>query len=381
MNEVNEKNEIIKSMIGVEVYPVDDDANNIMKATKIPYSKITIFGTAFEPLVEAFQFLSNTGGSGLYKVTVPNGGHLAKFKDGSGNLGTVLDKKNKIVGQATMKPVVCNPTMLFMAVALASVDEKLDIIMETQQEMLDFLIQKEMSELRGDLSLLSDIINNYKFNWSNDMYKKNNHIKVLDIKQDAERKINFYREQIAKKISKKSFIHNDSDVKKQFEKIHDEFKEYQLALYLYSFATYLEVILLENFDSSYLECVVSKIEDYSYNYRVFYSECYNQIENHSKTSIESFILGRSASVNKAAGEVLTKIPAFEKTKVDKILLNTSSRLKKLSTKKTEQTMNQFSDNQNNAVLVFVEKINTIKSLYNKPLNIFIDSENMYFDSI
>ena len=101
-----------------------------------------------------------------------------------------------------MTPVLCNPTMLLVAATLVNIDKKLDAIQETQQEMLDFIVQKEKSALKGDLDFLMDIYNNYKFNWNSEKYKTANHIKVLDIRQSAGRSIDFYREQIKKRISK-----------------------------------------------------------------------------------------------------------------------------------------------------------------------------------
>jgi hypothetical protein len=69
-------------------------------------------------LTAAFRNVINGGGatSGLYQVTIPKGAHLAEFKNGSGYLGSVL-KENGAVGggQAVLNPLVCNPTMLFMA--------------------------------------------------------------------------------------------------------------------------------------------------------------------------------------------------------------------------------------------------------------------------
>ena len=96
-----------------------------------------------------------------------------------------------------------------------------------------------------------DIYNNYKHNWNSDRYKTANHIKALDVRQNAGRMIDFYREKIKKHISKKTFLHSDQDVKKQLSKVQDEFKEYQLALYLYGFGYFLEVLLQENFDAAY----------------------------------------------------------------------------------------------------------------------------------
>ena len=190
MGENNKKNEIVKAMTDVEYYPTDvEEQVNIAKYTKLPLSRVPALGTAFEPLAAAFKNVLNGGGttSGLYKVTIPKGGHLAEFNNGSGYLGSVL-KNNGAVGggQAVLNPLVFNPTMLFMAMALANIDKKLDSIQEMQQEILDFLVQKEKSELRGDLNFLADILNNYKYNGNNDKYKSSNYIKVLDIRQAAE---------------------------------------------------------------------------------------------------------------------------------------------------------------------------------------------------
>lgn len=96
-----------------------------------------------------------------------------------------------------------DPTMLFMAAALANIDKKLDSIKEMQQEMMDFLVQKEKAELKGNLTFLYDVFNNYKYNWNNEMYKNSNHTMVLAIKKEAEAKIVFYREQIIAKVNKK----------------------------------------------------------------------------------------------------------------------------------------------------------------------------------
>ena len=148
-----------------------------------------------------------------------------------------------------------------MALALANIDKKLDDIKEMQKEILNFLVMKEKSDLRGDLNFLADVLNNYKYNWNNEKYKNSNHIKVLDIRQAAERKILFYRERITTKIQSKSIFHIDQDVKKQLDQIQSEFKDYQLALYLFSFSSFLEVMLLENFDSAYLDGISQKIEN------------------------------------------------------------------------------------------------------------------------
>ena len=66
------------------------------------------------------------------------------------------------------------------------------------------------------------------------------HILVQQIKKESETSIILYRDQIAKKLKKRSLIHSDQEVKAVLNKLQAQFKDYQLALYLYSYSTFLE---------------------------------------------------------------------------------------------------------------------------------------------
>jgi len=379
------KNEFAKAMAEIELYPAVVEKNvNVAQYSKFPISRLAAFGTAFEPVSAAFQYVlsgGSAGGSGLYMVTVPKGGHLATFNDGSGFLGGALKINNQVgAGQARLNPLVCNPAMLFMAVALANIDKKLDTIQEMQQELMNFLVQKERSELKGDMKFLADTLSNYKHNWNSEKFKNSSHVKVLDIRQAADRKIDFYREQIASKISKKSFFHSDQDVKKQLGEIDSEFNDYQLAVYLFAFSSFLEVMLLENFSEAYLDCITKKIEEHSLQYRELYTKCYDQLEGYSKTSIQSQLLKGLASVNKIAGETIAKVPVISKSQIDETLIKAGDKLGEFNLKRTEQTLNQFIEKQSAYVRPFVDNINTVNRLYNQPTELLFDQENFYLST-
>ena len=381
MEDNNEKNEIIKVMQNVEFYPaVLEEEVSIEKYSKLPLSNISALGATFEPITAAFQNVMQGGTiSGLYRVTIPNGGHLAEFKNGKGYLGAVLKGNNAVGGgQAVLNPLVFNPTMLVMAIALMDINKKLDNIQETQKEILEFLALKEKSKLKGNLNFLADVLNNYKYNWDNEKYKNNHHIKTLDIKQDAEQSIIFYQEQISKKIKKQSFIHSDKNVKDMLRKIQSEFKDYQNALYLFSFSSFLEVMLLENFESAYLDRVTQKIESYSFQYRELYTKCFNQIDLYSKSSIDSHLINALASINKVAGDAIAKVPVISKSQIDETLVETSKRLGNFSSKKTKRTLEKFLDKQNSNVGPFIENIKTVNRIYNQPMELLFDQENIYY---
>lgn len=377
---IDKKEEIIKLMTNTEYYPVFlEDEIGKDKYLKVPYLELLALGTAFEPLKTTFQEITKASGgkSGLYRVEVPNGMSLAKFNKKSGYLGSALKENNQIGGQAVLNPVLFNPTMLFMAGTVIIINRKFDEIQEIQQEIFDFLIQKERSELRGDLKFLSDVLSNHKYNWDNEKYKNSNYIKTLDIRQTAESKIDFYRERIKSKINKKSLLQTEQLVKRQLEKVELEFKDYQLALYIYGFSSFLEVMLLENFNSDYLNGISKKIESYSFHYRELYTKSYNEIEGNAKSSIQSQLVNKLATANKFIGETISKASAIKNSEIDEKLIETGNKLGEYSINRIEDTMNQFIENQNSYVYPFIENINEINRLYNQPIELVFDKENIY----
>ena len=284
-------------------------------------------------------------------------------------------------GQAQMTPLACDPTMIFMAAALANIEKKLDAIQDMQKEMMDFLVQKEKSDLKGNLNFLFDVFNNYKYNWKNKMYKNSNHIKVLDIRQEAEKKIAFYREQIIAKVNKKSFIHSDQTVNKQLQSVQDQFKDYQLALYLLGFSSFLEVMLLGNFDADYLTGISDKLEKYSLKYRELYTKCYDEIESYSSTSVQSSILKGVAKASTSVGKFVEKIPVISKGQADEALIAAGDKLDELNDGKLRKQMQSLIEHQSNSIRPFIENIDTVNELCNKPVQLLIDKDNLYISTI
>ncbi len=370
----------VLNQTSLELYPtLIEDEYPLTNYTKCPLSRLAALGTAFEPIASGVQKVVGNSGtsSGLFRVTIPNGTHLAEYKSGVGNLGTVLNANNQIAGQAVLNPLVCNPTMIFMAAALASIDKKLDSIQELQQEMMEFLEQKERAELRGNLVFLADVLKNFRFNWDNETYKSSNHIKVLDIRQTAEQKILFYREHISSKLNKKSFIHSDKDVQKQIDAIQSAFKEYQLSLYTHGFSSFLDVMLSGSYASEYLNGIKQKIESYSLQYRELYTKCYDQLEAYYGSTIQSTLLKGIKSASKATGEAIAKIPVLKKRSVDETLLEAGTKLDLMVEKRSMQQLQRLATRHSSCVRPFVEMIETVDKLNSNPINLVFNNETVY----
>lgn len=384
MNELSNRESLLQMITMAQIPPLEiDNEINEQTYSKLPLSRVTALGTGLEPLVAAVQQITSGGQavSGFYKVTIPAGTHLAKFKDGADFLGTALSNSNNIIeSQARLTPLVCNPAMLFAAATLASIDKKLDAIQESQKEMMDFLVQKEKSSLKGDLDFLTDVFNNFKFNWNSDKYKSANHIKVLDIRQESGRRIDFYREQIKRHLGKKALLHSDRDVRKQLEQIQDELKDYQLSLYLYGFAYFLEVLLQENYDAAYLSAISEKIDSLSLQYRELYSTAYSMLEERTKSSLQAKMLSGLSAANKFAGETIAKIPVISKSQLDENLIEAGQKLGGLGEKREKDTMQQLVARQSSDVRLFIEQINAINRIYNGQMTLIFDKETLYLGS-
>jgi hypothetical protein len=381
-------------MTVVEFSPVTlDDGISLKEYQKIPFEGIAALGSAFAQIPQAFRTVTSTmgGGQQLYTLNMRGlDGTLSSLGGDGVNMLTGVYNETGIIGNAVYNPVAnpsmvttmpINPAMLCMSVALISIEKKLEVIAQTQQQILSFLEQKNESELIGNLKFLSDVLNNFKFNYENERYKTNMHIKALDIKQISEQNIIFYKKQITELINKRSSVHVNQQTDKLLLDVQNKFKYYKLALYQYSFASFLEILLLENFEHNYLEKIAKTINDQSIEYKEFYTECYDKIEHNVQTSVESVFLSRLSKVSEAAGEAVAKVPVISKSQIDEGLISGGKKLHELGSKKVEKTMEQFRENKADETMVFAENIRNVDKLYNSSMRLLFDGSNIYIKSI
>ena len=375
-----EKNEVL-NVIDVDIVPYEGNVKED-EGTKIPFEKFAglAVGAAFiKPLTELIQTKQI---SGLYKVSLPPGTHLASFKNGAGNLGTALSNKtNKLAGQAVLNPasvktVAIDPTAIAMMAMLANMEKKLADIQELQKEMMQFIEQKEKSEQRGNLIFLQDIYENYQFNTENDKYKQNNHVKVLDIKQAAEQKIDFYKTQIKTKLEKDELIHWDADVSSQEKKLKSDLGEYQLALYTYAFSSLMDIVFLENFEEDFLEKIKAKIKAYKLEYQTIYTDVFNYIEKKSDTSLQQVALDVTSKSSKGLGKLFKNTFIGRKTGIDKTLTKAGEGIDDFKHKRTDTKTFKLIENKESKVEPFIDNIDKINMVYNKPVIVLFGPDDV-----
>ena len=377
------KKEIIQRAATVDLCPAPIEQAEIeeYKSQSIKLEDLSSLGVGFETVKNALASVTSGKASAVYKVTIPSGGHLAEAKDGGGFLGTVLkNSDNKIMAQARLQEVsglACDPTMLFMSAALMSIEMKLNEIQDTQIEILDLLVQKEKAKLRGSITFLTEAVSNYKFNWDNEQYKNANYQKALDIRQQSEQSILLAQNQINKELAKKDLINTDQSVEKKIEKLKSNMEDYQLALYLLGLSYYAEILLQGNFDSQYLRSISEKIDQYSIDYRIIYSKVYDTLAKSKGSAIQGMLLKGLGKAGKGIGDAMGQVPLLKKGPIDEVLKKAGNGISTQRDKDETKDLAKLLPQKNCNVKPFVDTLDMINRLYNEPVELAFDQNNLY----
>ena len=352
-----------------------------------PVVDFVALGNSFSRVSAGFSALSAIAKSSgkLYEASFPVHGHLAAAKDGSGLLGTIINEKG-IAGQARFTEVgditktAGELSNVFMAMALMAINKSLQTIEDNQKAIIDFLETDKQTQLKGDLNVLTEVINDYQYNWENSQWLSNRETQILDIKRSSEQNILFYREMIEKKLaSKKQLIR--FDVSKSLNEIQNRLKYYKLALYLFSFSSFMGIMLLKNFDSNYLDAIKNRIRSYADDFDSFYERSVEGVGKIAEASLQSRTFQGLSTASKFIGNQIAKIPdKNNKIKVDDKLISGSDKLKEKNEKTIADTKDVFLSAQDNGIKLFEDKINMINRIYNEPLKLYFDEEKLYFNN-
>lgn len=355
---------------------------NLSKAIRIPFTEAALTGGSLMQLAPTLKALvsgNQIGNGSLVRVVFPAGvkGNLAIDKAGMA-LGGILKDGG---GLAQARLVAVDPSTLAAQAAMAAImmeiNKKLDNIQEMQQRILDFLEQDKQAEQQANLKVLTDILEGYKHNWDNAQYLQNHHMKALDIKQAAEKNIIFYQEQIAAAIKKMPSIHLDQAVKAAITELGKLFSQYRMALYQFSFASFLEVMLLGNFRQAYLDQVAAKVQDYNQHYQIQFSECRDMIKRYSSESVETKVLAGIGNAGKALGKFIGSVPFLAQGPVDEWLQDNGEALLKGNDEKTQKVAALFGTEEKIGNEVFVDSIRNVALISNQTTDVLFDGEALY----
>lgn len=263
----------------------------------------------------------------LYRVILPKDAHLARVHGENAFIGSAVKDGKGVIGQARFIPASTTNTAttpfanggsasalsvsagLIIAVALLDVDKKLKDVRETGLRVLAFLETKERTRIEGNVEILNDIFDNYKYNLNNSLYKTNKHAQAQTIKSEAEQSIKLYRAQIDEELRKQTFLHANKNVEDKLARVERLNDCYKLALYCYSLAYFIEIMLFENFEPDYLNNVLATLERHKEQYFQLKTTALAQLEQYAGTSVQAYAVKAFEKIGSGASKLIAKIPA------------------------------------------------------------------------
>ena len=386
-------NKGITATMDIETVLTEDIGQTKQNGTKIPYTELAALGGGFSTLAESFRTITSSveyAGEPLYRAVIPEGiiGTILKFKDEDALTGMIHNKADGLVAnvrwkeasdlsgvQTTAMPY--DPTMMFMAMALISIDKKLDKIQEMQEEIIDFLKRDKESKIVGSVNSLYEVLSQYKYNWDNDKFISAKLNLVQSIKKEAKENEVFYRKEIDGIKGKVKKIHMTINAKKLAGNIRKSFQDYKLSLYMYSFASFIETMLLENFSKDYIDSVVKSIRDYDDRFKELLREYRELIEKQMAGSIDAMVAKGVSKANLKVGGAIEKTPVISKGPIDELMIGIGSRIEDSQKKKAEKQFNGFFSSETCDPAQFAEQLEKLRDGYNEPSEFLLDGENLY----
>ena len=159
-------------------------------------------------------------------------------------------------------------------------------------------------------------------------------MKALDIKQTAEKNILFYQEQIEAAVRKMPAVYLDQAVGGLLDEWTKLFKNYRTAVYSFAFSSLLEVLLLGNFQQSYLDQVAEKTRRYRERYQTLFAQCRDRLRTLSGDSVESKLLSGIGNASRALGRLIASAPVLGQGAADKWLEESGEKVKAVLLRET-----------------------------------------------
>lgn len=391
MGEIIERQAELAELLNVECYPITLDEVNLSKYSKVPMTDIASIGAGLSSIPEALRTTTSTfstSAKNIYEEV--KGITLKEASDGSGLLrGFEMNPSGKgIKVQGAFKPVEglnttvtsvapINPATMCMAVALMSIDKKMNQIIEIDKKILQRIVVEEKAELRNDLTILKEIAEDYRFNWNNDRFLNAQYKLAADINRNAGKQVIMYRELIEDKLRKKSLIQGDFSVNKLIGEAASDFGEYQLATYVYAYSSFIKVMLQGNFDPAYLDEVSSRLRNNSIAYRELYTKAYNFLLEKADNTVESHTIDALSAVGEFLGKAAAHVPRFDQLAVDDALIEGSEKLSGFGDDKVNKQLKRLVRLRCSYSKPFIDNISQINRIFNEPMKVLFDNKNLY----
>ena len=318
----------------------------------------------------------------LYRITnLGKNDSLKAMRDGK-TFWEAIKRSDKSSTMAKLQEVnskgvmMFDPTLMMMSVALAGIEAELGEIKELNKKILSFLEMEKESEIESDLEILNKSINDFRFNLEDEKNLVNNHKQVMDIKRTAKKNILFYKKQIKDALLKDKLFTTNSGMKSIIEEIQKKFKYYRLSLYIYSFSSLIEILLLGNYQSNYLLSKRDELAELDNEYSTIFNDALEYVKKNTSKSLEINVLSSLGNAGKTIGNLAEKVKAKN---VDTWLNEKGNSLKQTEQSIKDNFVTKFGEIKESNSKPFIAQIEKVNCVYNKTTNIYFDNEKIYLE--
>ena len=373
--------------LGQNIVDSIEKNEKVQKILPIPFSDVMALGGAFIQMAPTLQaFAKDVRRNGISAIPVKEIAQDTLQQVGI-DVTPVADalKNNDPDGWINVVPkkmspssLPFSPATLMMTAMLVGIEKKLDTLQETQEAILSFLEKEKQAEQQGNLRTLTDILNGYKYNWENQQYKQNMHMKALDIKQASDANIYRYYTSVLDELAKAPSLQMDANVKTKIKNLENLMDQYRLAVYLFGFSSFLEMLLLGNFNQQYLDQVAERIRKYDQQYSSLFDRCNELIKKVTEGSVETRVMTGLGNLSKAIGNWASSQDALKDKAVDKWFQSSGEKLQQNNDTKVEHNKALFSGSPETGSYLFIDSIKNIDAI-TQTKDISFDDDNMYLN--
>ena len=211
----------------------------------------------------------------FYAVKWPDGlpNMLTPFTDGSSYMGTLLNESGKIAAQTRLMPL--NPYLLIRAgfsllalisqIFLWSVHQKLNVINQKIDEILEFLYGDKKAELLAAISFTRYAYENFSSIMEHDGQRNATIQSLQSARMTAMQDVEFYLSDLHYRVSvdkDKRFPDKISEMERMVSKAIQSSDCLDLSIQLCMTANLLEIYYSQNYDPKYLRYVENDVENY-----------------------------------------------------------------------------------------------------------------------
>lgn len=355
----------------------------------MPITSLAELGSVASSLVPVLQTVTNQSAStvqGVYTIANIDAGDVLKAAK-NGNYWGSLKKADGSSKMAQLKQVgtldgksaaiSIDPTMIMMAVALHSIEQRLNKIQEIQQDIRSFLENDKESKIEANMQTLYEIISKYKYTWDNERMVSGNMDAVASIKREERGNIGLYQKQVTALLEKKQLLIAQNNVVSTCADMKRKFTYYRMALYNYALAALLEIILSQNFREGNIRETESDIEQFAMEYRNNFEKASLHLENMSTDAITKKIFKGLGTAGQSIGKFIGNIPILEKGPVDEMLQAGGEKLSCKAAELEKKAVHEFASLGNPGTAILTDRMQDLAWIYNHTQSIRADRERIY----